>query len=52
MAKDMQTDAQGTIFKVLQAIADKPKELQLSLLTEMFGKESIGTIAPLLKSLT
>ena len=47
MAKDMQNDAQGTIFKVLQAIADKPKELQTSLLTEMFGQESLGAIAPL-----
>ena len=51
LAKDMQTDAQGTIFKVLQAIADKPKELQMSLLTEMFGQESIGAIAPLLKNM-
>lgn len=51
LAKDMQTDAQGTIFKVLQAIADKPKELQLSLLTEMFGQESLGAIAPLLQNM-
>ncbi|CAK7024341.1 MAG: hypothetical protein DELT_02518 [Desulfovibrio sp.] len=48
MAKDMQTDAQGTIFKVLQAIADKPKELQLSLLSEMFGESALSAIAPLL----
>jgi TP901 family phage tail tape measure protein len=51
MAKDMQTDAQGTIFKVLQALADKPKELQISLLTQMFGEESIGAIAPLLSNM-
>lgn len=51
MAKDMQTDAQGTIFKVLQSIADKPKELQMSLLTEMFGEEAIGAIAPLLQNM-
>ena len=51
MARDMQTDAQGTIFKVLQAIADKPKELQMSLLTEMFGQESLGAIAPLLQNM-
>ena len=51
MAKDMQTDAQGTIFKVLQAISKKPKELQMSLLTEMFGEESIGAIAPLLQNM-
>ena len=51
LAKDMQTDAQGTIFKVLEAIANKPKELQMSLLTEMFGQESLGAIAPLLKNM-
>lgn len=51
MAKDMQTDAQGTITKVLQALADKPKELQMSLLTEMFGEEAIGAIAPLLQNM-
>ena len=51
LAKDMQNDAQGMIFKVLQAIADKPKELQTSLLTEMFGQESLGAIAPLLQNM-
>ncbi len=51
MAKDMQTDAQGTIFKVLEALANKPKELQVSLLTEMFGEEAIGAIAPLLANM-
>lgn len=51
MAKDMQTDAQGTIFKVLQALADKPKELQMSLLTQMFGEEAISAIAPLLQNM-
>lgn len=52
MAKDMQTDAKGTIFKVLQALADKPKELQISLLKEMFGEEAIGAIAPLLANMS
>lgn len=51
LAKDMQTDAQGTIFKVLEALSQKPKELQVSLLSEMFGQESIGAIAPLLKNM-
>ena len=51
LAKDMQADAQGTIFKVLEAIAAKPKELQMSLLTTMFGQESLGAIAPLLKNM-
>ena len=51
LAKDMQADAQGTIFKVLEAVAAKPKELQTSLLTEMFGQESLGAIAPLLQNL-
>ena len=47
----MQTDAQGTIFKVLEAIAAKPKELQMSLLTTMFGQEALGSIAPLLQNM-
>lgn len=51
MAKDMQTNAQGTIFKVLQALADKPEELRISLLTEMFGQEGIAAIAPLLSNM-
>lgn len=51
MARDMQTDAQGTIFRVLQALANKPKELQMSLLTQMFGEEAIGAIAPLLQNM-
>ena len=51
MAKDMQTNAQGTIFQVLQALSDKPKELQISLLTQMFGEEAIGAIAPLLSNM-
>ncbi len=51
LAKDMQTDAQGTIFSVLEALAAKPKELQVSILTDMFGKESIGAIAPLLANM-
>lgn len=38
LAKDMQTDAQGTLFSVLEALAAKPKELQVSILTDMFGK--------------
>jgi len=48
MAKDMQTDAQGTILQVMQALANKPKELQVSLLTEMFGELGQAAIAPLL----
>ena len=51
MAKDMQVDAQGTIFSVLQALSEKPKELQVSLLTEMFGEEALGAIAPLLSNM-
>ena len=51
MAKDMQTDAQGTILRVLQTLADKPKELQVSLLTEMFGEQGLASIAPLLANM-
>ena len=51
MAKDMQNDAQGTIMRVMQALADKPKELQISLLNEMFGEQGVGAIAPLLANM-
>jgi TP901 family phage tail tape measure protein len=51
LSKDMQTDAKGTMFKVLQALATKPKDMQIGLLTEMFGEESIGAIAPLLANM-
>lgn len=51
VAKGMQTDAQGTMTKVLKAISMVDKDKQAAVLTQLFGKESIGAIAPLLTNL-
>lgn len=51
VAKRMQTDAQGTIMDVLSRIKQLPKEAQASTLSDLFGKESINAIAPLLTQL-
>lgn len=48
VAKGMQDDAQGTIMKVLNAVKMLPAERQASVLTQLFGKESVKAIAPLL----
>jgi TP901 family phage tail tape measure protein len=48
VAKGMQTDAQGTIMSVLNAVKQLPAERQAAILTQLFGKESIKAIAPLL----
>lgn len=51
MAKAMQKDARGAILSVLEAVQSLDKEQQGSVLAELFGKESIGAIAPLLSNL-
>lgn len=51
MAVGMQKDAQGTIMKVLTAVSKVDKSKQASVLTELFGKESVGAIAPMLTNL-
>ena len=51
MAVMMQKDAQGAIMSVFQALQKLPKEKQPAVLSELFGKESIGAIAPLLTNL-
>jgi TP901 family phage tail tape measure protein len=51
LAKRMQTDASGAITDVLSRISQIPKEAQAGLLTELFGSESVGAIAPLLTNL-
>ncbi|MBP9942414.1 MAG: phage tail tape measure protein [Comamonas sp.] len=51
VAAGMQTDAQGTIMKVLQAISKVDKTKQAAVLSQLFGKESIGAIAPMLTNL-
>jgi hypothetical protein len=51
LAKDMQTDAKGTIFAVMEKLAGMPKDMQVGLLTQIFGEESIKAIAPLLANM-
>lgn len=51
MSKGMQTDAQGTIQRVLMAVSKVSKDKQGAVLTQLFGKESVGAIAPLLTNL-
>lgn len=51
MAKRMQTDAKGAIMDVFRALQALPKDQQASVLADLFGKESIGAIAPLLTNL-
>ncbi|QXH33112.1 phage tail tape measure protein [Pseudomonas muyukensis] len=52
LAKGMQTDSEGTINRVLQTLAKVEKSKQAAVLTNLFGKESVGAIAPLLTSLS
>jgi TP901 family phage tail tape measure protein len=51
MAKMMQEDARGAILKVLQALQKLPKHTQAAVMSDLFGKESIGAISPLLTNL-
>lgn len=51
IARGMQTDSEGTINKVLQSVAKVDKAKQAAVLTNLFGKESVGAIAPLLTNL-
>lgn len=51
VARGMQTDSEGTINKVLKSVAKVDKAKQAAVLTNLFGKESVGAIAPLLTNL-
>ena len=51
LASDMQKDAQGTMLKVLESISKLDKSRRPKALSALFGKESIGAIAPLLTNL-
>ena len=51
MAKMMQDDAQGAILKVFESIQGMESHEQASILTQLFGSESVGAIAPLLTDL-
>lgn len=51
VAQGMQDNAKETILKVLNAIRELDKVKQASVLSNLFGKESLGAIAPLLSNL-
>ena len=51
LARQMQTDGPAAIISVLGAIKKLPKAEQLSIMQQIFGRESLGAIAPLLDSL-
>ena len=51
LSKHMQTDATGAILHLLEAIKLLPKAAQAATLTQLFGKESVAAIAPLLSGL-
>lgn len=52
MANRMQTDAKGAILDLLGAIKTLPEAEQTAALSQYFGKESVSSIAPLLKNLS
>lgn len=52
MANRMQTDAKGAILDLLAAIKSLPEAEQTAALSQYFGKESVSSIAPLLKNLS
>ncbi|MGB8452727.1 MAG: phage tail tape measure protein [Anaerocolumna sp.] len=51
VAKAMQTDSKGTIIDVLEKINKLDKEKQTSTLKNLFGSESLSSIAPLAANL-
>lgn len=51
ISKDMQKDANGTTLIVLKAISKLDKHKQASTAAELFGKESLSSIAPLITNI-
>lgn len=51
LAASMQKDAQGTMLTVLQQISKLDQTRQVAAFNVLFGKESMGAIAPLLANL-
>ena len=50
LSQHMQEDAQGAIKSVLQTINELEEYEQAAVLTDLFGKESVGTIAAVAKN--
>ena len=51
VAQNMQKDAEGTTLSVLKAISKLDKYKQAAMLKDLFGSESLGSIAPLLTNM-
>lgn len=51
VAKAMQVDSKGTILDVLEKISKLDKDVQTSTMKDLFGKESITSIAPMVANL-
>lgn len=51
VSKNMQRDAGGTILKVMEGLKALPKETQAGVMTNLFGSESVGALAPMLTGL-
>lgn len=51
LAADMQKDSKAAMLKVLESLNKLPKAEQSAMLTQLFGKESLAAIAPLLANL-
>jgi len=51
VARSMQKDASGTILNVMERISKLSGDEQASILTQLFGSESVAAIAPLLTNL-
>lgn len=51
LAKDMQRDGPAAILAVLEAVQRLEKHEQTSIMQEIFGKESLGAIAPFLDNM-
>lgn len=51
MSQAMQRDAGGAIVQVLEKLKQLPKAEQAATMTRLFGRESVGAIAPLLTNL-
>lgn len=51
MARDLQEDASGAILDVMQRLRELPEHARAGALSDLFGRESIGAIAPLLNNL-
>lgn len=51
LAKEMQNNAPKTVEQVLLAIKEQDADVQTALMKNLFGSESIGSIAPLLQNL-